>query len=69
MQYSRYKELIPPRDEPLKDTLYWEFSKILFGYLDDRNPATLISINLWVADMADVMLTETMQVEEILTTT
>lgn len=68
IQYSQYKKLIPPQNEPLKGTLYWEFSKVLFQYLDDHNPATLVLINLWVADLTKVMLTEAMQVEEILTT-
>lgn len=66
MQYARYKVLIPAKGEPLKDTLYWEFSKILFGFLDDQNPATLMFLNLFVADITNVMLTDAMKVEEVL---
>ncbi len=65
-QYARYKALIPDKDAPLKDTLYWEFSKILFGLLDDQNPATLMFLDLFVADMTDVMLSKAMNVEAVL---
>ena len=66
IQYARYKVLIPPKDEPLKDTLYWEFSKILFGFLYDTNPATLIFLNFLVTDMTKVMLNDALKVDEIL---
>jgi hypothetical protein len=62
---ARYKVLIPRKDEPLKDTLYWEFGKILFGFLDDTNPATLFCLNVLVAHMTKVMLNE-LKVEEVL---
>ena len=66
MEYARYRVLIPAKDEPLKDTLYWEFSKILFGFLDDENPATLMFLNLFVVDMSDALLTKAMKAEEVL---
>jgi len=66
IQYAKYKVLIAKKDDPLKDTLYWEFSKILFGFLDDTNPVTLMFLNILVADMANVMLNEALDVEEIL---
>jgi hypothetical protein len=66
MEYARYRVLIPAKDEPLKDTLYWEFSKILFGFLDDENPATLMFLNLLVVDMSDALLTKAMKAEEVL---
>jgi hypothetical protein len=34
--------------------------------LDDQNPATLMFLNLLVADMTKVMLTDAMKVEEVL---
>lgn len=66
LQYSKYRELIPQKGKPLKGTLYWEFSKILFTFFDDENPATLIFLNLLVADATSVMLTDAMQVEDVL---
>jgi hypothetical protein len=66
IEYSRYKILIPEKDKPLKNTLYWEFSKILFGMMDDTNPATLMFLNILVADMTNVMLNEALKVDEVL---
>ena len=66
IQYARYKVLIPKKDEPLKDTLYWEFSKILFGFFDSTNPAILVFLNLMVADITTVMLNDTLKIEEVL---
>jgi hypothetical protein len=66
MEYARYKALIPREDEPQKDTLYWEFSKVLFGFLNDSNPARLVFLNLLVADATNVMLNDALRVEEVL---
>lgn len=66
VQYAGYKVLIPAKNEPLKDTLYWEFSKVLCGFLDDQNPATLMFLNLLIADLTKVVLTDAMKVEEVL---
>lgn len=66
MQYAKYKVLIPANDEPLKGTLYWEFSKVLFGFLDDKNPATLMYLNLLVVEYTKIMLTDAMKAEEVL---
>jgi hypothetical protein len=66
IQYAKYKTLIPQKDGPLKDTLYWEFSKVLFGFLDDANPATLTFLNLLVVDMTRMMLDDALRVEEVL---
>jgi hypothetical protein len=63
MQYARYGVFISGHDQPLKDTLYWEFSKILFGLFKEQNPATLIHLNLLVADCAKIML---VRAEEVL---
>lgn len=66
MKYARYKELLPSKDEPLKDSLCWEFSKILFGFFEDENPATLMFLSALVADLTKVMLINAMKVEEVL---
>lgn len=31
-EYSRYKKLFPEKDEGTKDTLFWEFSKLIANY-------------------------------------
>ena len=51
IQHARCHALVPAKGGPLKDTLYWEFSRILLRLLDDQNPATLTFINLLVAEM------------------
>jgi hypothetical protein len=67
MQYSRYKLLVPnEKDDPLKDTLYWEVSKILFEYINNYNPVTLVFMNMLVIDVSDVFLTKAANVEEVL---
>lgn len=66
VQYARYKVLIPAEEEPLKGTLNWEFSKILFRFLDTDNPAVLMFLSFLVAEMTKVMLTEALKVEEVL---
>ena len=66
MEYAKCKALIPNKDEPPKNTLLWEFSKVLFGFLDDENPATLIFLNMLVADLTNVMLNDALKVEEVL---
>lgn len=66
MEYAQYKILIPDKDEPLKNTLFWEFSKILFGFLDDQNPATLMLLNVLLIDMTEVVLNHTLKVEDVL---
>jgi hypothetical protein len=66
LQYAKYKVLIPKKDDPLNNTLYWEFSKILFNFLDDTNPATLMFLNLLVADMTKIMLNDALKVDEVL---
>jgi hypothetical protein len=66
IEYTRYKVLIPKKDDPLKDTLYWEFSKVLFGFLDDTNPTTLVYLNILVADFTKAVLNDTLKVEEVL---
>jgi len=66
MEYARYKVHIPANEKPLKNTLYWEFSKILFGMMDDTNPARLMFLNVLVADMTNMMLNVALKVEEVL---
>jgi hypothetical protein len=66
VEYAQFRVPIPKKDEPLKDTLYWEFSKIMFDLLDNTNPATLMFLNLLVADMTKVMLNDALNVEEVL---
>lgn len=65
-EYSRYKELIPPKDEPLKDTLFWEFSKVLFALFDDENPATLGLLSLMVSDCTMTLLSEGLKADQVL---
>ena len=66
MQYAKYKFLVPEEGEPLKDTLYWEFSKILFAFLDDSNPGTLVSLNVRISHIANVMMSSALKAEEVL---
>ena len=66
VQYARYKVPIPPEGEPLMGTLNWEFSKILFGFLDTDNPAVLMFLSLLVAETTKTMLAEALKVEEVL---
>jgi len=66
IEYATYKVLIPEKGDPLKDTLYWEFSKILFGLFNDTNPVTLFYINILVADLTEIMLNDALKVEEVL---
>jgi hypothetical protein len=65
-QYATYKALMAEKGQPLKKTLFWEFSKILFAFFDDHNPTTLIHINLLVADYTKIMLKDALKVEEVL---
>lgn len=65
-EYARYKMLMPEKDKSLKDTLYWEVSKVLFGLLDGENPATLVFLNILVADMANITLYDALKVEDVL---
>ena len=64
--YERYKVWIPKKDGPLKDTLFWEASKILFAFFDDTNPATLVCFSLAVCDTTTVMLKDVLKVTEVL---
>lgn len=66
IEYGRYKVLVPDKDEPLSDTLYWEFSKILLTFVDDSNPATLMFLSLIVADMTKAFLDDTLKLGEVL---
>jgi hypothetical protein len=68
IQYARYKVLIPKEKEPLKDTLYWEFSKVLFGFLDDENPATIMFLNIFMIHYATFVLNDEIKVDEVLRT-
>lgn len=56
--YSQFKDLVPNRNEQLKDTLCWEFSKVLFECFKDTNPVTLVSINIIVVRMTSLMVNE-----------
>ena len=66
IEYGCYKVLIAEKDEPLRDTLYWEFSKVLLSFVDDSNPATLTFLNLIVADMTKAFMDDTLRVGEVL---
>jgi hypothetical protein len=66
VEYSRYKGLIPPKDEPLKDTLLWEFSKVLFELFDDENPTTLGLLSLMVSDCTVTLLREGLKADQVL---
>ena len=64
-QYADHK-LVPVDDEPPKETLCWEFSKILFGFLDTVNPITFALLHKLVLQITTVMLKDTLKVEEVL---
>ena len=64
-EYAQYKDLIPMKDQPPKGTLFWEFSSILFGFMDDSNPATLVSLYLFTIDVS-LELMKVMKIEEVL---
>jgi hypothetical protein len=49
-EYAACTSLSPPEGQPPKGTLYWEFSKILFSFLEKNNPATPMFLNILVAD-------------------
>ncbi len=66
VQYARYRMLMPSEREALKNTLFWEFSNVLFGFFDDHNPVTLALLNVMVIDLAEVMLKDAMKVDEVL---
>jgi hypothetical protein len=66
MQCAKYASLVPKEGEPPKDTLYWEFSKVLFSFLNDTNPATLIFLSVRVARITDAMVNDSLKVEEVL---
>ena len=66
MQYGKCKVLFPKKGDPLKDTIFWEFSKILFGFFDITNPATLMLINTLVADTTVLMLNDVLHIEDVL---
>jgi len=66
IEYANYKALAPKKGEPLKGTLGWEFSKILFGLLDDQNPATLVFLDVFLAKYSKVMLNDVLKIEEVL---
>jgi hypothetical protein len=62
-QYATYKVLTTDRNESLKDTLYWEFDKILLSFFDTSNPAILTHINILAPDIAKIMIEDAQQVE------
>lgn len=64
-QYVSYKALVPAKNEPLKDTLYWEFSKIIFRLFEDQNPATLAFLNYLVGFCTKTMLDDVLKVREV----
>jgi hypothetical protein len=66
MEYTKYRLLLPEKDGILKNTLYWEFSKILFGFVDDSSPVTLGSLNILVAHVSSAMMNSVLKVEEVL---
>ena len=65
-EYERYKVWIPKKAEPLKDTLFWEVSKILFNFFDNTNPATLMCFDLALWDTTKVLLYDVFKVDEVL---
>jgi hypothetical protein len=65
-EYGRYKVWIPQKGEQVKDTLFWEASKILFAFFDDTNPATLACFSLALSDATTVMLYDVLKVNEVL---
>jgi hypothetical protein len=66
VQYTKYRSLVPKDDEPPKDTLCWEFSKILFGFLNDTNPVHFTVLHLLVLKITTAMVNDTLKVEEVL---
>lgn len=65
-QYERYRVPMPKKDEPLKDTLFWEFSKLLlFSCTDDTNPATLAYLNILVADFTRIMMNKALKLDDV----
>jgi hypothetical protein len=65
IKYAEYTVLIPSEGKPLNGTLYWEFSKILFGFLNDNNPAMLMFLNVLVADFTKIILNDALKVKEV----
>jgi len=67
IEYASYKRLTPEKDEPLKGTLFLEFSKIIFRFLDDDNPATIFLLCMLIERYTVIFMTDAAKVEEVLT--
>ena len=64
-EYVRYK--FPEPGQPPKDTLFWEFGKILFAYTNGPNPVTLMAFLIpFIIMSSDDLLTKVMKVEKVL---
>lgn len=51
-EYSSYKELLPEKGKPLKNTLVWEFSKKVAVLVDEKpNPVIIMTLSLLVSDL------------------
>jgi len=66
VQYATYRAFIAPEGEPPKETLVWEFSKVLLGLTGDSNPVTLNLIFGMVCDWTPVVIQEALKVDEVL---
>jgi hypothetical protein len=67
-EYAGYPQLIPEEGEPLKGTLFWEFSKVLYSFFDDMNPANLVFLNVVVTDLSVSVISKVLKVRETLAT-
>lgn len=65
-EYSRYKALAPQPGAPPQGTLFWEFSKTLFGLLNDENPASLVLLTIMVTECMMILLDNVMDAKRVL---
>ena len=49
-EYARYRKIVPHGDEGTKDTLFWEFAKLLFNlFVDNNDTFDLLALHVTVS--------------------
>jgi hypothetical protein len=67
-EYARYVLERPGKNAPLAGTLFWEFTKILMGFLSDQSPAIVFYVSSLVATTTVDVIQDEMEVKEVLLT-
>ncbi len=55
LQYSGYRKLLPDKEESAKDTLFWEFGKMMSAKYGNWNPVRLGLVMLRASDILEPM--------------